>query len=99
MTSEDDLPVEDDLPLPEPSGDLEPPVRHPPTAVGAGASSPEPRPPSLVRVASQHVPTLVALFERGITLALDALDAAGDAVAERLGLRSGGAPPPAPPSA
>jgi hypothetical protein len=91
MTSEGDAPV------PEPLGDLAPPLRHPPTAVGAGTPSPEPRPPALVRSEIAHLPPLFALLDHAVTLALDALDAAGDAVAERLGIRPATGSPPAPP--
>lgn len=89
---------EDDVPIPEPRGDLVPPVRHPPTAVGAGSPSPEPRSPAIVRSEIQHLPPLLALLDHAVTLALDALDAAGDAVAERLGIRhAAGGPPASPP--
>jgi hypothetical protein len=37
---------------------------------------------------------LLALLERAVTQALDLLDAAGDAVAERLGLRPAAGEPP-----
>ncbi|MFN2566622.1 MAG: hypothetical protein ABR499_16620 [Gemmatimonadaceae bacterium] len=41
---------------------------------------------------------LLTLVDRAVTLALDALDAAGDAVAERLGIRrAAGGPPASPP--
>ena len=88
---------EGDVPIPEPRGDLVPPVRHPPTAVGAGTPSPEPRLPAQVRREMPRVAPLLALLDRGVTLALDALDAAGDAVAERLGIRRAAGEPPAPP--
>lgn len=88
---------DDDVPIPEPRGDLVPPVRHPPTAAGAGTPSPEPRPPAIVRSAMLG-PPLLELVDHAVTLALDALDAAGDAVAERLGIRqAAGEPPPSPP--
>jgi hypothetical protein len=90
--------VEDDVPTQEPRGDLVPPVRHPPTAVGAGTLSPEPRAPVIVRSEIQHLPPLLALLDHAVTLALDVLDAAGDAVAERLGIRpAAGEPPTSPP--
>jgi hypothetical protein len=94
MTSEDDVPV------PEPRGDLAPPVRHPPTAVGADTPAPEPRPSSIMRSEIEHLPPLLVLLGQALTATLDALDAAGDAVAERLGIRHaagkppGSAPPP-----
>ena len=86
-----------DMPDPEPRGDLVPPVRHPPTAVGAGSPSLEPRPPSVVRTEIERWPPLLAFFGHALTLALDTLDAAGDAVAERLGIRHAPAEPPAAP--
>jgi hypothetical protein len=89
--------VDDDVPIPEPPGDLMPSVGHPPTAVSAGTPSPEPRPPAVVRSEIQHLPPLLALLDHAVTLALDVLDAAGDAVAERLGIRPAPGDPPAPP--
>jgi hypothetical protein len=90
---------DDDVPLPEQRGDLMPPVHHPPTAVGAGTPSPESRPPAVVRTEIQHLPPLLALLDHAVALALDALDVAGDAVAERLGLRrAAGEPPASPPT-
>jgi hypothetical protein len=41
-----------------------------------------------------HPASFLALLERVVTLALDVLDAAGDAVAERLGIRHEGGSPP-----
>jgi hypothetical protein len=92
---------DDDVPVPEPRNDLVPPPRHPPTVVGAGTPGPEPRPPRIVRSTISEVherPPLVALLDRAVTLALDALDAAGDVVAERLGIRRQPGEPPAPSS-
>jgi hypothetical protein len=85
---------DDDVPIPEPRSDLVPPARHPPTAVGAGTPSPEPRPPAVLGSAIQW-PPLFALFGHAVTVALDALDAAGDAVAQRLGTRPAAGEPPA----
>jgi hypothetical protein len=82
--------LEDDNSLPEPRGDLVPPVRHPPTPAGAGMPPSGPRPSSVVRADAIQRPALVALLGHAFTLALDALDAAGDAVAERLGIRQAG---------
>jgi hypothetical protein len=83
---------ENDLPAPEPRGDLVPPARHP------TSSSAEPRPPAVVRSEIRHLPPLLALLDQAVTLALDVLDAAGDAVAERLGIRhTPGEPPVSPP--
>jgi hypothetical protein len=54
------------------------------------------RPPATILDAAP----LLALLDRAVTLALDVLDAAGDAVAERLGIRrASGEPPTSPPSA
>jgi hypothetical protein len=86
--------------IPDPRGDLVPPPRHPPTAVGAGTPSPEPRRTNVVRAEAARTAPLVELLGHALTLALDALDAAGDAVAERLGIRHAAddraAPPPPP---
>jgi hypothetical protein len=83
---------EDDPSVPEPGADLVPPVRHP------TSSSAEPRPPAVVRSEIRHLPPLLALLDQAVTLALDVLDAAGDAVAERLGIRqTPGEPPVSPP--
>jgi hypothetical protein len=85
-----------DDPIPDPRGDLVPP-RHPSTAVSAGTPSPEPRRTNVVRGDARTAP-LVELLGHAFTLALDALDAAGDAVAERLGIRhAAGDPPVSPP--
>jgi hypothetical protein len=62
--------------------------------VGADAPSPEPRPPSVVRAEIAHRPAWLALLGHALTMALDALDVAGDAVAERLGLREAAGKPP-----
>lgn len=88
---------DDDVPIPEPRGNLVPPVRQPPTAVSAGTPSPEPRPPAVVGSDIQLGPPLLALLGHAVTLALDALDAAGDAVAQQLGLRPAAGEPPASP--
>jgi hypothetical protein len=59
---------------------------------------PEPRPPAIMRSEIEHRRPLLALLDHAVTLALDALDAAGDAVAERLGIRHpAGEPPTSPP--
>jgi hypothetical protein len=80
---------DENAPVPEPRGDLVPPVRGPW----------HPGRPPVVRGGVPELSQLVALLDRAVTLTLDALDAAGDAVAERIGLRhrpSGR--PPSPPS-
>ena len=88
---------DDDVPIPEPRGDLVPPVRHPPTAVGADAPSPGPRPPVVLGSAIQDWQPLLAVVSHAVSVALDALDAAGDAVAQQLGLRRAAGEPPASP--
>jgi hypothetical protein len=74
---------DDELPTREPRSDLVPAPR---SLVRSGISEVQERPP------------FVALLDRALTLAFDALDAAGDVVAERLGLRQPTGEPPAPPS-
>jgi hypothetical protein len=86
---------DDDTPIREPRDDLVPPVRHPPTAAGAGTPSPALRPPAVVGSEIEHWPPLLALLGHAVTVALDVLDAAGDAVAERLGIRDAAGGPPA----
>jgi hypothetical protein len=86
----------DDFPIPESAGE-QPPAQDP---FKAGAPSPSPRPPIVVRKHVPYWPPLLARVEEAVTAALDLLDAAGDAVAERLGLRragggKAGGPPPA----
>lgn len=79
--------MEDDFrPETQPSGDLVPPPRKPPTAVSA---SPDPAPgekPLAVRAWRRRAPELSALggFVNGV---LDVLDAVGDTIAETVGLR------------
>jgi hypothetical protein len=75
--------IDGDAPSPDPRGEL----------------VPAPRRPNLVRSKAPQVAPLLALFDQVVAMALDALDAAGDAVAERLGLRSPGGSPPSPPAA
>jgi len=73
------------VPATQPQGDLDPPDRWPPTAVGAAAPSPAP----------QRRPTRVdpgawrrrSAWTRGLDLVLDALDFAADRVAGVAGLR------------
>jgi hypothetical protein len=89
---------EDDAPIPEPRSDLVPPVHPAPTAAGGDTPSAEARPPSVVRAEIQHWPPVLAFLDHALTLAFDVLDAAGDAVAERLGIRrAAGEPPPSAP--
>jgi hypothetical protein len=79
--------AEDPLtPRTEPKGELVPPPRKPPTAVGAPEQPPKPpRPlrPGAGDLPDLERPTLRQVIER----ALDVLDAAGDAIARRFGLR------------
>jgi hypothetical protein len=76
----------DDFPIPDSPGE-QAPAQDPPTG---GASSPQPRPPIVVRKQVPYWPPLLARVEEAVTAALDLLDATGDAVAERLGLRRAG---------
>lgn len=87
MTIENEGPPPDEGPPSEPSGGLAPPVRHPPTAVGARTPSPELRRPSIPLAELRVPPELLAFIASAVTSTLDMLDAAGDAVAERLGIR------------
>jgi hypothetical protein len=89
---------EDDAPIPEPRSDLVPPVHPAPAAAGGDTPSAEARPPSVVRAEMQRWPPVLAFLDHALTLAFDVLDAAGDAVAERLGIRrAAGEPPPSAP--
>jgi hypothetical protein len=79
--------IEDEGPAPEPRGDLVPPPRNPPTAVGASTPSRQPQPPRPLLSEIYNPSALLAFLTSAITSTLDVLDAAGDAVAERLGIR------------
>lgn len=68
------------LPEPEPSGALVPPPVHPPTALATSA----PLPPRRKPVDALEARNFVA---RVVERALDALDRAGDSIANAVGLR------------
>jgi hypothetical protein len=85
---------DENAPVPEPRGDLVPPARHPPIAVGSGTPSSEPHRTAVVRIEKQDQLQVLALLGHAVTLALDVLDAAGDAVAVRLGIRQVAGEPP-----
>ena len=72
-------------PATQAQGDLDPPDRRPPTAVGAAAPSPPPqrRPTRVNPGAWRRRPA----WTRGLDLVLDALDFAADRVADVAGLR------------
>ena len=75
-------------PVPQPQGDLDPPSRVPPTAVGTAAPSPAPQ-----RRPSRHAPGPFRRREswrQALDLALDFVDLAADRVAEVTGMRSRG---------
>ena len=74
-------------PRPEPGGDLLPPTRHPPTAVGIATPPPPPPPRALPRPRSRS--GLLATVRAGVDAALDAADAVGDAIREAIGLDRG----------
>jgi len=83
---------DDFTPEPEPRGDLVPPPRTPPTAVGAATPDPDDEAPRRIRALARFEAGLRpapqrARFARTIDAALDALDVAGDAIAEAIGLR------------
>ena len=71
---------EERIPESEPSGALVPPPVHPPTALAAAV----PLPP---RRWDDDVAEARGVLERAIDRALDALDSAGDRIAEAVGLR------------
>ena len=72
------------IPEPEPKGQLVPPPRVPPTAVGLALLPPAPeRRPSFPRRRRG--------FHGLVLRAMDALDSLGDTIAETIGLRSHGA--------
>src|SRR5512138_765764 len=80
--SSDDM--DDALPPTEPKGALIPPPRKPPTAVGAFASQPEPRPPRPMRRWDSPInqPDIGRAIVRAVDGILDLLDAVGDSVRE-----------------
>ena len=71
-------------PRPEPRGDLVPPTRHPPTAVGVATPPPPPPPRALPR--PRYRRGLLATLRAGLDAALDAADSVGDAIREAIGL-------------
>lgn len=80
------MPDADHTPQTEPSGDLMPPTRHPPTAVGIATPPPPPRQRALPRPRRTG---LLATLRAGIDATLDAADAVGDAIREAIGLDRG----------
>ena len=86
--------VPDDAPLPEPSGSLLPPTRHPPTAL-AVATPPPPRRPRSPLERLQADPRTRRLVDNAITFVFDRADAIGDGIAKIFGLRP---KPPASPA-
>ena len=81
----------DELPLTAPAGDLDPPKRRPPTAVGADASEPvPPRPPRAHHhVYRERIVEIGPDLRPALDAALDRLDAVADGIAGWLGLRDG----------
>lgn len=75
------------VPETEPAGSLDPPRRKPPTAVAADASAPAPgeRP---LGVRAWKRKTSVSVVARTVHSIFDALDAIGDTIAEKAGLRA-----------
>jgi hypothetical protein len=81
---EDSGAEEEPAPPTEAKGELVPPPRKPPTAVGVAGQPPKPpRPPDPLDLPEVRWARLRELMDR----AFDVLDAAGDAIAARLGLR------------
>lgn len=87
----------DSTPLPEPSGSLLPPTRHPPTAL-AVATPPPPRRPRSVHERLTADPRTRRFVDDAISFVFDRADAIGDEIAKLFGLRPKPAPP-APPAA
>jgi hypothetical protein len=79
----------EEVPAPptEPQGELVPPPRTPPTAIGAAGLPPRPpRPPRPVD--PEDLPDVPwRRLRQALDRAFDVLDAAGDAIARRIGLR------------
>jgi hypothetical protein len=61
-------------------GELIPPPRKPPTAIGAAASEPEPRPPRPARGWRPAAPDLPRPFSQAVNAVFDVLDSIADAV-------------------
>ena len=83
----------ENTPLPEPSGALVPPPRHPPTAL-AVATPPPPRRPRNPLELFRDDPRTKRFVDDAITAIFDRADALGDGIARVLGLRP--KPPTAP---
>lgn len=76
---------DEDAPETEPSGNLEPPGREPPTAVGTAAPPPAPgERPLAVRAWRRRRSSLAT----AVHTIFDALDSLADAIAEKTGLRA-----------
>lgn len=69
-----------DLPIPDPSGSLDPPKRHPPTALATSDELPDPVSGPVRWLPRPRTGGLVGLVER----ALDVLDTIGDRVRDVL---------------
>jgi hypothetical protein len=76
--------MEEERPVPQPGGSLEPPDHHPPTAIAAATPPP---PPYREEEALPDRPRWLRLLARATHNALDVLDWAGDGVATLVGLR------------
>ncbi|HEY0995988.1 MAG TPA: hypothetical protein VGD77_08355, partial [Gemmatimonadaceae bacterium] len=74
--------MEGEHPVPQPDGGLEPPDRHPPTAVAAATP---PRPPYREEESLPDRPRWLRVLSRATHHVLDALDWAGDGVATLVG--------------
>ena len=85
----------DDTPLPDPSGSLLPPTRHPPTAL-AIATPPPPRRPRSISDRLQSDPRARRLVDNAVEFVFDRADAIGDGIAKLFGLRP--QPPASPPA-
>ena len=84
----------DEAPLPDPSGSLLPPTRHPPTAL-AVATPPPPRRSRSIHERLQADPRVKRFVDDAVTFVFDRADAIGDGIANALGLRPKPAAPPA----
>ena len=84
----------EDAPLPEPSGSLLPPTRHPPTAL-AVSTPPPPRRSRSIHDLMNADPRTRRFVDNAISFVFDRADAIGDGIASALGLRPKLASPPA----
>ena len=84
---------DDDAPLPETSGSLLPPTRHPPTAL-AVSTPPPPRRPRSLQDRLQSDPRTRKLVDNAIAFVFDGADALGDGIAQIFGLRPRSPTPP-----